>query len=782
MKKLSLTFLLLFCLFASNAQNYWSATPLYTFPYPYSIRFSNNGEIYLSNNADFYHFDGNSINKLISQNNLSSHHPDFRFDSNGILWFNNRYIFSGYNLLNDSIKGASNPYSNDEPKSLCIDKSGNVWVSQFYDCFPNFCDSSRILMLNKDSLYKVTLEYTVYTPNLGNFYTGFGQIEADNNGDLYGIGMLNTNINQLLKFEPNNGTLQEINIEPNYEIEYKTIAPNGDLFAVYYSLTNPNCQKLKKFSNGIWTTINLPASFCSLEKISGIVCDQQSNLHILSNYNLYKYNNINFTSITIPYGRSISNSYFYSFQLFEDQVSFLNSNRDTLFNFNLNGINKISGKIFIDSNADSTYQSNERLVEPWLVDCSGILILSDKYGFNYYPDTIGNTIIQISPPNYWKLNSPNPINVNQTQLGEFTDSINFAITPLSTVLDIGISATSHRIRSGQLSSFTATVFNYGTVNANGSVAIQLDTSVTFNSAINASVINNGQNITWSFGTLKPLERKSITILVMVDSTIAFNAPLNHNMTAYPVTGDIDTANNYLTTNWINNNSYDPNDKQVSPIGVGPNNDILTQELSYTIRFQNTGNDTAYTVVIIDTLDTDLDLSTLKIEGSSHNFKTRLDGQVLRFTFNNILLPDSNVNEPLSHGFISFKITPKTGLPANTSINNRAAIYFDYNDPVITNTTLNTIQYTVSIEEIENSDNVVILYPNPLGKHQVLNFNKQFDKNTTYVISDISGRIISNKTLINNSISSDNLPTQSGMYLLKIITPQGNIYSSKLLIE
>jgi hypothetical protein len=64
--------------------------------------------------------------------------------------------------------------------------------------------------------------------------------------------------------------------------------------------------------------------------------------------------------------------------------------------------------------------------------------------------------------------------------------------------------------------------------------------------------------------------------------------------------------------------------------------------------------------------------------------------VLNFHFDNILLPDSNVNEPLSHGQVTFTIRPKNNLPLGTRIENFADIYFDFNDPIRTNTTLNTL--------------------------------------------------------------------------------------------
>ncbi len=139
-------------------------------------------------------------------------------------------------------------------------------------------------------------------------------------------------------------------------------------------------------------------------------------------------------------------------------------------------------------------------------------------------------------------------------------------------------------------------------------------------------------------------------------------------------------------------SWDPNDKQGFPLGYGADRYIRPgTELEYLIRFQNTGTDTAFNVVIRDTLSQWLDPLTIRAGASSHNYRFELAGEgVLIFDFQNILLPDSNVNEPLSHGFVKFSISPRTDVPLETGIPNSAAIYFDFNDPVITNTTLHRI--------------------------------------------------------------------------------------------
>ncbi len=134
-------------------------------------------------------------------------------------------------------------------------------------------------------------------------------------------------------------------------------------------------------------------------------------------------------------------------------------------------------------------------------------------------------------------------------------------------------------------------------------------------------------------------------------------------------------------------SFDPNDKRGFPEGIGPNFNIYKgTELTYHIRFQNTGTDTAFNVVVIDTLPDALDMTTLQPGLSSHDYELEIiPPNILQFNFENIMLPDSNVNELESHGFIRFDINPKEDLAFGTVIENRAAIYFDFNAPIITNT-------------------------------------------------------------------------------------------------
>ncbi|MBK7853815.1 MAG: hypothetical protein IPJ79_01895 [Bacteroidetes bacterium] len=149
-------------------------------------------------------------------------------------------------------------------------------------------------------------------------------------------------------------------------------------------------------------------------------------------------------------------------------------------------------------------------------------------------------------------------------------------------------------------------------------------------------------------------------------------------------------------------SVDPNDILVNEDTLTTTQLATQPYLDYTIRFQNTGNDTAFTVKIINPIDTNkLELGSIEFVNSSHPVQLKWVNynKNMEFLFENILLPDSNINEPQSHGFVKYRIKPKTSLLAGDSIINKGYIYFDFNAPVETNTTVTKIILPTSINEL-----------------------------------------------------------------------------------
>lgn len=162
----------------------------------------------------------------------------------------------------------------------------------------------------------------------------------------------------------------------------------------------------------------------------------------------------------------------------------------------------------------------------------------------------------------------------------------------------------------------------------------------------------------------------------------------------PIEFDLNPTNNCLSWNAPITAAFDPNDKRnfvgETPWGGSIYEDDETME--YAIRFQNVGTDTAYNVVIRDTLDdVHLDVTSLRGFNSSHDMQVQYEGtNVLIFNFENIMLVDSMTNEEASSGWVTFNINRHPDLPIGTEIKNEAAIYFDYNEPIYTNEIVNII--------------------------------------------------------------------------------------------
>ncbi len=234
-------------------------------------------------------------------------------------------------------------------------------------------------------------------------------------------------------------------------------------------------------------------------------------------------------------------------------------------------------------------------------------------------------------------------------------------------------------------------------------------------------------------------------------------------------------------------SFDPNDKQGFPKGWDDDHFIeRNQDIEYLIRFQNTGTDTAFTVVIKDPISTHLDISSIRPGASSHSYQMGFEGDdVLTFTFDNIMLPDSNINEAASHGFVKFKIAQKEDLELGTVINNRASIFFDFNDLVNTNETFHTIAeplITVAIGTPLLSSVDISAFPNPFEESATIKVEGLNFKELSLHVFDINGRLISfDKTQGNQFVLKRNGLT-SGMYFYQIIGDGKLVGVGKVIVQ
>ncbi len=233
-------------------------------------------------------------------------------------------------------------------------------------------------------------------------------------------------------------------------------------------------------------------------------------------------------------------------------------------------------------------------------------------------------------------------------------------------------------------------------------------------------------------------------------------------------------------------SYDPNEKLASPKGLGTQRLIeKNTDIEYQINFQNEGSDTAYTVVVKDNISKLLNISTLKMGVSSHSYTWKIDEQgELTVTFDKINLTAKKKDEAKSQGFFEFRIAQQKDLAIGTVINNKAEIYFDFNLPIITNTTLHRIgkeYFTVAIPEaIENQSLKVNIFPNPFQYSTTFQVESGDDEQFSLQIINTQGSIIHQQAFDEKQlILEKNL--SSGIYFYQIKGNKSSRSSGKLLV-
>jgi uncharacterized repeat protein (TIGR01451 family) len=225
----------------------------------------------------------------------------------------------------------------------------------------------------------------------------------------------------------------------------------------------------------------------------------------------------------------------------------------------------------------------------------------------------------------------------------------------------------------------------------GTVTISLPSSLNYTGPASGALTPasvSGGILTYNVADLNSLNYGSLSIIFTTDGSATLGSSACITATIQPSTPDINPGNNTLTQCFVITGSYDPNYKAVSPIDTCDRGEWLT----YTVEFQNTGTDTAYTVIVKDTLSQNIDASSFQYLASDHKAVIQLFGNAMVFTFPKINLVDSATNPALSTGWIQYRVRAKINL-AGRVIKNTAYIYFDNNPAVATNTVINTVNCT-----------------------------------------------------------------------------------------
>ena len=384
------------------------------------------------------------------------------------------------------------------------------------------------------------------------------------------------------------------------------------------------------------------------------------------------------------------------------------------------------------------------------------------------------TTVMADIPSYFVLN-PSSDAASFTEYGNI-DTADFCIEPTGIFNDLNVALYPlNEARPGFDVSYNFIYKNIGTTTLTGQATLQYDnTKMQF---LNANVMPTSQtanSLIFDYTNLAPFEIRSVILNfnILPPPTTNIGETLVFTATVTPIDGDYTPEDNTFILQETLIGSYDPNDitcLEGDQVLIANADDYL----HYRIRFQNTGTASAINVRVEHELDPKLDWTTIQLEGMSHNGRTTItDENQVTFMFNNIRLPHSAANEAASNGYIMFKIKPKANtIELGDTVSATAAIYFDFNPPIITNTANTTYVNTLNNNEFDVAKWVI--YPNPAKELLSVTGIDQIELLQVHTI--LGSNVIEARNT--NEINVADL--EVGVYLLTITTEKGN-YTQKFI--
>lgn len=402
-------------------------------------------------------------------------------------------------------------------------------------------------------------------------------------------------------------------------------------------------------------------------------------------------------------------------------------------------------------------------------------------------------------------------------------SQDFCITPIGEKDDLEVVIfSSTDIRPGFNGEYTIIYTNKGNTIQSGDVRLSFQMNKMELDSLSQNIdFENTNSIGWEFENLLPLESREITVI------FEFNTPMDDNpinggdelifrATINPVDNDLTISDNFFLYKQIAVNSFDPNDKTCLQ-GECLDLEKVGDYVHYMVRFENTGTANAINVVVVDTLDeTKFDIPSLQVIDASHNIQTAVRNNIAQFHFKNIQLPFDDEN---NDGYVVFKIKTLETLVLGDAFANSAAIYFDFNFPIITNNYLTTVIQIVdedndgfneeddcddnnadinplaeeipgngidencngedllsSINELEQYN--IEIFPNPNNGE----FRINVEEDIKIIIFDVNGKILIEKEVApgRNSLSIED--AQAGLYFIKFLQEGELLGHRKLIIQ
>lgn len=352
--------------------------------------------------------------------------------------------------------------------------------------------------------------------------------------------------------------------------------------------------------------------------------------------------------------------------------------------------NTIKGNIRTDLNNNGCDNTDRAIfnVPLRLTGSQQSITASNTQGYyNFFTGGGNFSLVPYLPYPYFTVN-PVSANISFDTANHLQQLQDFCLRPNGVHNDLAITflPTFSAARPGFNAAYALVFKNRGNTTLSGAVTINFDNDrMNFISASENVTSQSTGQLAWNYNSLQPFESRTINVIFNllpppvnnIGDTIQYLAAIS------PAANDETPFDNSFILPQRITGSFDPNDKQClegSKLDISKIGDYL----HYVIHFQNEGTDTAFNIVVADTLSDNLNWDSFEFIGSSHTTDVKLTNNKLEFFFPDINLPNKAIDEPGSNGWIAFKIKPKPSVIIGDSINNTAAIYFDFNLPVITN--------------------------------------------------------------------------------------------------
>lgn len=287
--------------------------------------------------------------------------------------------------------------------------------------------------------------------------------------------------------------------------------------------------------------------------------------------------------------------------------------------------------------------------------------------------------------------------------------------PLRTVLekDLEVTATATEAHPGEPITIHVDIRNHGTENVWTDVVLELDQRILELDQV-VSELPSGRNrlekwigipVRQTFritvkGQIDPLALRGDELVVKANVVYGEDEnPENNTDTLFLKVG---TGNEEASKRMLDEEGHEHNEVSGHP------------SVHYLIRFSNTGEAPVRSVIVIDTLSSDLDLSTFRMVAASHGYNLQIiEGRILRWTFSNINLSGTEGDKFRRSGFVRFAISPKVGISELIPITNQAHVYYDGDQPYTTNiTVLGAEDLVTDILSDQFMHTVPWCYPNP----------------------------------------------------------------------